>query len=220
MNRLFMAGIALFAGVSADAATPGPTPYEGCFERVGAHYGLHPALLKAIARQESSMNPKAVNENSNGTSDRGLMQINSGWWPTLAKAGIEPDDLWDPCVNIAVGGWVLAEAVSRHGMSWRAVGAYHSPTEERQVSYAIKIQQRLIKELEAAGGALPGVQFRQRGRTAREELAAVEQRANASRPARDRGIWEAGRPDDSAAGVPSGVSETDGVAGPSGGSDG
>jgi len=186
---IIVAFLLLALSGAALAGTPGPGPYDECFERVGAHYGIHPALLKAIARQESSMNPKAVNENTNGSSDRGLMQINSGWWPTLKRAGIEPEHLWDPCVNIAVGGWVLAEAISRHGMSWRAVGAYHSPTEKRQVDYALRIQTRLAKELEAAGGQIPGLQYRQRGRTARDELAAVEKRV-----AQDRGIWEAGMP--------------------------
>lgn len=37
----------------------------------------NPAIMIAIARAESGMNPKAVNKNTNGSVDLGLLQINS-----------------------------------------------------------------------------------------------------------------------------------------------
>jgi soluble lytic murein transglycosylase-like protein len=48
-----------------------------CFEDAGNKYGINPILLESIARVESNLNPKAINKNTNGTSDIGLMQINS-----------------------------------------------------------------------------------------------------------------------------------------------
>ncbi len=50
-----------------------------CFDDAGKKYGINPALLEGIARVESNLNPKAMNRNTNGTTDIGLMQINS-WW--------------------------------------------------------------------------------------------------------------------------------------------
>lgn len=136
-----------------DAA--GPTEFDGCFQTAGDYYGINPLLLKAIARQESSMNPQAVNRNTNGTTDIGLMQINTTHMPKLRKAGVTEERLWQPCVNIAVGAWVLADAISRHGMTWKAVGVYHSPTDWRQRDYAAKVQRHLVRELRAYEALTP-----------------------------------------------------------------
>lgn len=136
-------------------AAGGPTQWDGCFQKAGDYYRINPLLLKAIARQESSMNPRAVGKNTNGTVDLGMMQINTTWLPKLARAGVRREHLMDPCVNIMVGAWVLADGVRRFGMSWKAVGVYHSPTPWRQQSYAAKVQRHLIREIHAVGGAAP-----------------------------------------------------------------
>jgi len=131
------------------AANPPPraaAPWTICFDAAARHYRLHPALLRAIARQESGMNPRAIGKNTNGTLDLGLMQINTSWLPKLARAGISREQLMDPCTNIIVGAWVLHDAVSRHGLSWKAVGVYHSPTPWRQKDYATKVARHLLRE--------------------------------------------------------------------------
>jgi len=92
------------------------------------------------------MNPRAIGKNTNGTLDLGLMQINTSWLPKLAQAGISRERLMDPCTNILVGAWVLHDAVQRHGLSWKAVGVYHSPTAWRQRAYAAKVAGHLLKE--------------------------------------------------------------------------
>lgn len=155
---LALLAAASFAAAPARAAgTPGTTPYDPCFDAAARYYGLHPALLKAIARKESGMNPRAVGRNTNGTYDIGIMQINSAHLPKLARAGVTADDLLaNPCRNIVVGAWILADAVRRHGLTWKAVGAYHSPTEWRQAKYAADVQRRVIAELRAAGIAVEG----------------------------------------------------------------
>lgn len=116
-----------------------------------------PTLLEAIARQESGLNPLAVNVA--GTSHRpatrqeaeriirqalaegksfdvGLMQVNS-WWMRLY--GIDPASLLDPTVNKAWGRWILEQEIARHGLTWKAVGKYHSPDQERGRRYAWRV---------------------------------------------------------------------------------
>lgn len=146
----------LGAASPAHAGKYGPTIYDDCFARAGAHYGINPLLLKAIARQESSMNPSAVGQNTNGTQDLGIMQINTTHLTKLAKAGIQRHHLMDACTNITVGAWVLADAIRRFGMSWTAVGAYHSPTAWRRQDYAVKVSKHLIREIRAAQEAAGG----------------------------------------------------------------
>lgn len=120
-----------------------------CFHESGERYGISPALLRAIAEVESGLDPAAVHINANGTTDIGLMQINSWWFSALEQHGIHPEDLREPCLNIAVGAWILAGNIRQYGYSWRAVGAYNagtrtdSVTERRREDYAIRVYRRL-----------------------------------------------------------------------------
>lgn len=64
------------------------TPFDGTFDKVGKARGVPPNLLRALARHESNMNPKAVSSvNVNGTRDYGLMQINER---TARAMGVDP----------------------------------------------------------------------------------------------------------------------------------
>lgn len=111
-------------------------------------------LVEAIALQESGLNPFAVNIAGRSYSpatrekaeqliqraiaaglsfDVGKMQINS-WW--MERYGIDPLSLLDPATNERWGTWILAEEITRHGLSWKAVGKYHSPDPERGRRYA------------------------------------------------------------------------------------
>lgn len=113
-----------------------------------------PALVNAIARQESGLNPLAVNVAGKSyypatreeagqlirdalaagkSFDVGKMQINNWWMKRLA---IDPFSLLDPGVNEAWGKQILAKEIARHGLNWRAVGKYHSPDPERGRRYA------------------------------------------------------------------------------------
>lgn len=111
-------------------------------------------LVEAIARQESGLNPLAVNiagESYYPTTreeaeqfirkaiaagqsfDVGKFQINSWWMERLA---LDPFSLLDPATNERWGKWILAEEIARHGLNWKAVGKYHSPDPERGRRYS------------------------------------------------------------------------------------
>ena len=102
---------------------------EACWEQAAQRYGVSAQLLYAIARVESGLNPVAINRSHHartGSYDIGLMQINSSHLPTLARYGIGERDLHEPCMNIHVGAWLLADSFSRNGLTWDAVGAYNA----------------------------------------------------------------------------------------------
>ena len=120
-----------------------PAPASTCFEEAGARYGIAPVLLQAIALQESGMNPHALNRNRDGSYDIGLMQINSRWLPTLSRHGILPEQLWDPCVSVHVGAWILAGNFKRMGLNWDAVGAYNASNPALRMRYAQAINGKL-----------------------------------------------------------------------------
>jgi len=115
-----------------------------CWEEAAARYQVNSALLVAIARTESGMNPRAVGHNRNGTRDLGLMQINSAWLPTLATHGIREHDLLDACTSIHVGAWVLAQNIHRLGYTWEAVGAYNAATPSLRKTYIDKVKKNLV----------------------------------------------------------------------------
>ncbi len=71
---------------------------------------VDPNLLVAIAKTESDWDPSAIKHNPNGTTDYGLMQINSrnfGW------LGLTPETALDPCRSLRAGYQVLT-ALSRY----------------------------------------------------------------------------------------------------------
>jgi soluble lytic murein transglycosylase-like protein len=126
MRRLpqFAAALAAFAFLVL-----APTGTQACWEEAAQRYGISADLLYAIARVESNLNPRAVNRSHlqrTGSYDIGLMQINSGHLRTLSRHGIREADLFEPCTNIHVGAWLLADSFSRRGATWDAVGAYNA----------------------------------------------------------------------------------------------
>ncbi|OYU42660.1 MAG: hypothetical protein CFE44_22760 [Burkholderiales bacterium PBB4] len=118
-----------------------------CFDQAAERYGVDPKLLVAIAKQESGLNPRAINYNRNGSADYGLMQINS---ENLASIGLSPSDAMEPCLNVHVGAWILARFIRAHGPTWRAVGAYNAGSkpsnESLRANYAAKVAQRFARE--------------------------------------------------------------------------
>lgn len=110
--------------------------------------------MQAIARQESGLNPLAINVAGKSYApsnkeeatriiqaamqaglsfDVGKMQINR-WW--IGRFSLDPVSLLDPATNEAWGKRILAAEIARHGLNWQAVGKYHSPDPERGRQYA------------------------------------------------------------------------------------
>jgi soluble lytic murein transglycosylase-like protein len=99
-----------------------------CFDEAGKKYDINPRLLKAIAYTESRLDQTAVNDrNGNGTVDYGLMQINSAWLGKLEEFGVFKSHIInEPCTNVHVGAWILAQNFAHSGEGWLAVGAYNA----------------------------------------------------------------------------------------------
>ena len=125
------------------AAVLWSTPAHACWEEAARRYGIDVRLLYAIAKTESGVNPRAINRNANGSYDVGLMQINSSWFPLLRRYGIDEQQLFDGCVSLHVGSWILAQNARRLGNAWDAVGAYNSPKPQRRLAYALKVYKNL-----------------------------------------------------------------------------
>ncbi|WP_321905851.1 lytic transglycosylase domain-containing protein [Paraburkholderia tropica] len=137
MRPLFIATAAALASVTPFVA------HADCLDDAAAFRHISVQLVRAIAKQESGMRADAVNVNRNGTEDIGLMQINSSWLPKLARYGIRREHLFNACVNAYVGTWILASNIRQFGPTWKAVGAYNSPTSAHQLVYANSIYRRL-----------------------------------------------------------------------------
>jgi hypothetical protein len=113
------------------------TSFGFCFDDAGKQYGINPELLENVARSESGLNPKAINRNSNGSYDLGLMQINSAW---LKQMDINADNLLqDACLNAKTGARILRQCIDRYGYTWEAVGCYNATSRPKRVNYAWKV---------------------------------------------------------------------------------
>lgn len=113
--------------------------HADCLDDAALYYEIDSGLLRAIAKTESGMRPDAINRNTDGSVDIGLMQINSSWLPKLARAGITEQSLWNACTNAYVGAWILRLNVARFGLTWKAIGAYNAASSDKQYIYAKKI---------------------------------------------------------------------------------
>ena len=110
-----------------------------CIDDAASFQHVNVSLMRAIAQVESGTQTHAINTNSDGTVDIGLMQINSSWLPRLAREGISEQSLFDPCTNAYVGAWILAENIRQYGPTWSAIGAYNATSPDKRLAYARKV---------------------------------------------------------------------------------
>lgn len=126
-----------------------------CFEEAGRQYGINPQILRAIAKVESNFNPAAINYNTNGTYDFGLMQINTIWAPTIGKERWK--SLGDPCNSVKTGAWILSMCMEKYGYTWKAIGCYNSQTPDKRDKYSKKVFDQLqrVKPLKQEAAYTP-----------------------------------------------------------------
>jgi len=106
-------------GVSTNAIA------EDCWQKAAKEHKVPARILKAIASVESSFRPDAY-EQLDDSESIGLMQINSFWFDLLEEKGIHQSELWEPCTNISVGAWILAQEIERYGYNWISIGSYNA----------------------------------------------------------------------------------------------
>lgn len=130
--------------------------WADCWLQAEKMFNIESELLYAIAQQESAMKPGAIGHNRDGSTDLGLMQINSSHMKRLKKMGIsEKQLLQDPCISVIVGASILSDMMKIYGYSWEAVGAYNAGTSPKRAGirkrYAKKIWEnyRKLKEMPA-----------------------------------------------------------------------
>lgn len=155
-KSIYLAGVTLALLCAAATAHA----QERLFTEACGLWGTPPTLAMAIARVESGMRPWAVNiqgrsyfppdresalelarkaQARSQSFDIGLMQINSFW---LRRFGLNPADIIEPRINVILGCWILSEEMKRYGLSWRAIGAYHTSIDKnpsRAKAYANKV---------------------------------------------------------------------------------
>ena len=89
-----------------------PNPFDLLAEQKANQYGVDPAVVKAVIRQESSGNPLAVSVPTRYGHARGLMQLIPA---TGARFGLKtPEDFFDPEKNIDAGTQLIAELSKRY----------------------------------------------------------------------------------------------------------
>lgn len=90
-------------------------------------YDVPANLVRAVIQQESGFNPNAVNVNTNGTIDRGLMQLNSNTAPGIArqmgleyKVGME----FVPEIAVEFGAYYLGSLYDKENLH-RTLSSYN-----------------------------------------------------------------------------------------------
>jgi soluble lytic murein transglycosylase-like protein len=108
-------------------------------------YHLPPRVLPSIQAIEGGR-VGLMHSNSDGSTDLGVMQINTLWVAPLARVTGLPEVnvrdrlLNDPCFNIAAAGRIMRIYLNEtKGDLLRAVGDYHSHTPVLNQSYQAKV---------------------------------------------------------------------------------
>jgi Transglycosylase SLT domain len=114
---------------------------------VASFYHLPPRVLPSIQAIEGGR-PGIVVNDSDGSQDLGVMQINTRWVQPLAAYTRQADItvrarlINEPCYNIAAAGAILRTyLVEDHGDLMQAIGDYHSHTRDLNLAYQTEVMQ-------------------------------------------------------------------------------
>ena len=115
-------------------AAPLVLPYLACMLQAAQYYSLPPRVLPAIQAVEGGA-VGTTHANTDGTSDLGVMQVNTRWVQPIAArihdtpAAVQARLTNDSCFNIAAAALILRTYLNEtHNDLMQAVGDYHSHT--------------------------------------------------------------------------------------------
>ena len=104
--------------VAAQASASGPIPFKDLIESAARKYGVDPALLAGLVKQESNFNPNA----RSGVGAQGLTQL----MPATAR-GLGITDPTDPAQSLEGGAKFLGGLLKQfHGDEKLALAAYNA----------------------------------------------------------------------------------------------
>ena len=118
------------------------------FEEAGEYYRIDPKILYSIAKIESNLNPNAINRNTNGSIDMGLMQINSVHLKELKKLGYIKEHLFEPKINIYAGAWILKQCFNKHGVGKDGITCYNGRIKDNPYGYKVLKELKNVYEKE------------------------------------------------------------------------
>jgi soluble lytic murein transglycosylase len=85
--------------------------FDALITKIATEHRLDPRLVKAVVWRESRFQSDMVGKNG----ERGLMQISPiaarEWASVNAVPNFEPDQLFDPKINLEIGSWYLGKAM-------------------------------------------------------------------------------------------------------------
>lgn len=143
-------GLLVLALPSQAAGAP-----DRCVAPAAEYHSVNQHILRAILAIESGMRPDVVSRNKNGSVDVGIAGINSIHFKDLARVGVTPEKLMDPCVSTYVAAWKLSKHMARFGNNWYGVAAYHSKTPYFNARYQALLHNQLVKQGVIAGRKVP-----------------------------------------------------------------
>lgn len=116
-------------------------PYLKCMLVVASTVGLPPRVLPVLQAMEGGK-VGMVREDTNGTADLGVMQVNTIWIPPFAvRSGLSDAEtrrrlIEEPCFNIAAAALIMKTYLAETGgMLLPAIGDYHSHSRDLNAAY-------------------------------------------------------------------------------------
>lgn len=149
---LFLSLLLMLPALNADAR-PNPESERDlavCIRRASGGKAWLEKTLWGLRDQEGGSLGAEV-ANTNGTHDLGPLQINSWWVPRIARMLNRSDAVvrhwlrYDACFNVDAARWIFLSGLAVTGDYWKAVGVYHSPTDERQRRYSLGVAGHLVR---------------------------------------------------------------------------
>lgn len=178
-------------------ASSGTLAAAACVPEASLRYSVPETLIRGIIQVESAGKAHAMNmghQTRTGSYDIGLMQINSSWLKTLKKYNIDEQALKDPCTNVMVGTWILANHMKENGYDWNGVGSYNASCKtlskegclKARSDYTWKVYRAMLKH--SNGNDLSAVEYKKKPQKLTANTQAQETKVATSSGSRIRSV--------------------------------